>query len=382
MKKNKKCVMLIFCGMLLILSYLAVIQQSPATVTTVSDETLTQKLDPYYIDISSKTDFDNEKDRGTGTPEDPYVIENRVVNLSGDNMGGISIFGTGYHFIIQNCVFIGDEYYSGIEIWTAHNGTLINNTLTNFRYGISVKGASNINITYNNLSNNNWRGLELAYVLTYSQFIRVINNTMVANKLQSGCRVDWVYNCTFINNTCNDNGAKGFWLKNAKYNVVENNVANDNGDYGFLVEYAHFNNFTYNSADGNPVDGVRCSNSIYNNFINFTVNDSGHHGFDLTNASHSKLINNTVTNNGEHGFLITYYSSYNTITFNTMRNNGWMCLFQDTSTCTGNIIANNDCDEAGDGGVPGFGGFFAFLGILLLIYVAILLRNHPKHWNI
>ena len=360
--------------MLLIGSYLTVMQLSPATGATDSNGSLTQKLDPYYIDISSKTDFDNEKDRGTGTPGDPYVIENRVINLSGDSMGGISIFGTGYHFIIQNCVFIGDIYYSGIEIWEAANGTIINNTLTNFRYGISVKGASNINITHNNLSENNWRGLELAYVLESSQLIRVINNTMVGNELQSGCRVDWVYNCTFINNTFNNNGAKGFWLKNARFNVITDNVANDNGDYGFLVEYAHFNNFTHNNADGNPVDGFRSSDSSHNNFINNTVNDSGGFGFHFNNATYSKLINNTVTNNAEHGILVTYYSSYNTITYNTIRGNGWDCIFQD-STSIGNIITNNECDQTENGGIPGFELHLIFLSIITLLEITIFLKK-------
>ncbi|TFG04242.1 MAG: right-handed parallel beta-helix repeat-containing protein, partial [Promethearchaeota archaeon] len=329
---KKKGVLVIWCGLLVIASYCAVMQLTPGIEGVDSGAPLMVKVDPYYIEIYSKTGFETHKDSGNGTLGSPYVIENRVINMTGQLKGGISIFGTGYHFIIRNCVLIGDNYYAGIEIWNAANGTLMNNTITKFRYGISVKGASMVNISENQLNYNHWRGLELAYVLASSHSIQVINNTMMGNVLQSGCRVEWVYDCTFINNTFNNNGAKGLWLKNAHGSIVTNNVANANGDYGFLVEYAHLNNFTHNRAHGNPVSGFRATNSITNHFINNTVTGSGEHGFQLINASQSHLLNTTITNNGYHGILVTYHSSYNTIMYNTIQGNGWDCIFQDSTS--------------------------------------------------
>jgi parallel beta-helix repeat protein len=331
-------------------------------IASNADEPLTARLDPYYIDINGQSDFETWASSGNGMAGTPYIIENRYVNLSGQSKGGIKIFGTGYYFIIRNCIFIGDGFYSGVEIWEAQNGAVINSTFTNFRYGISVKGASNINITRNNLSRNNWRGLELAYVLGPSQFIRVINNTMADQELQCGCRVEWVSNCIFINNTFNNNGAKGLSLTNAHYNTIENNSANNNGDFGFLVEKSYFNNFTRNTACGNPLDGIRVSDSFNNTFYQNTVKGNDEYGFELDNTSYCTFTNNTVMDNGDRGILLVYHSSHNTFSLNIFAGNGGECIYI-APTCEYNEIKDNTCDYIENGEVAGFEFLLSFLSL-------------------
>ena len=375
MKPKTKGTLLIFSILLILMPLLMMLQPNFSIDLNNSNAPLTKKLD--YIDINGYSDFvTHSTPGGDGTPGNPFVIENLNLNLSSYDCG-ISIFGTDYHFIIRNCQFFGGGYESGIEIWNAANGTITNNTMTNYRYGILVKGATNINITINNLSYNSWRGLEVYSILASSQFIRVINNTMVSNVAQSGCVVDWVYNSTFINNTCNNNGAKGFRIENSEDIVFINNTANNNGDYGFLVEYSHNNNFTHNTAIGNPLDGFRISDSINNQFYNNSVIGNIGCGFQLVNATYSILTNNTVKNNEKHGIKLWYYSSHNNITLNTIQGNGWDCIYE-SDTCINNIIDEELCSIGNGGEIPGFQWIFSLLGVCFVIaFLTIVAR---KRW--
>ena len=76
MKKNFKLLVFIFSVLLVVLPLLTVIISSPSMIAADFDEPLTHKLDPVYINIDSKPDFETYSSTGTGTPGDPYIIEN------------------------------------------------------------------------------------------------------------------------------------------------------------------------------------------------------------------------------------------------------------------------------------------------------------------
>ncbi len=365
-------------GILLVfLPIISSISPNPTLSAADMDGSFTN-LDTYQIDIQYTSHFIAESDSGSGSPSDPFIIENRTIDLTGQSKGGISIFNTGDHFIIRNCFLIGDDEAAGILIWDAENGTLTNNTITNFQYGIQIQAASYVNITHNILTANYWRGLEIAYVLASSQFINVINNTITNQYLQSGCRVDWAYHCSFINNTCNDNAAKGLWLANAHDNLVLNNTANNNGDYGFLVEDANFNNFTLNTAIGNPLNGFRADDCHNLTFHLNTALDNDDSGYEWLNVSYSTFTNNSAILNGFHGLLLTYYSAHNTITENTFEQNERECIFE-SSTCSNNQVENNNCDTVEGGGIPGFQWIISVYGLTIALFVTVRIakRRNP-----
>ena len=241
--------------------------------------------------------------------------------------------------------------------------------------GTSYKGTVNINITHNRLTSNDWRGIQVESYFNPAQFIRVINNTIVDQNLQSGCRVVWAYNCTFINNTCSNNGAKGLWIYNSQDIIVLNNTANNNGDYGFLIEDTHNANYSQNTAKNNPGDGFDVEDSTNIRLVNNTADSNTGYGFQFDNVSFSTLFNNTVLNNGKHGILLTYYSSDNLITLNTIRGNGWDCIYE-SPTCENNIIENNKCDQPGGGGIPGFQWLISLFGLTTAI--SLLTGLKPK----
>lgn len=346
------------------------------------NELLAVKLDPYHIDIDSKTDFETYSTTGNGTAINPFIIENLNLDLSGE--GGITIFGTDYYFIIRNCVLNGTDLYAGIEIWETTNGIITNNNITNFKYGILVKSSSmysseNINITNNTLIDNYWRGIELSSLFPAHPVIDidVINNTIRDQELQSGCRVDTATDSVFINNTFIDNHAKGLWLDNTENMLVINNTANNNGDYGFLIENTHHSNFSKNTANGNPVDGFKCYDCLYNNFNNNSVIGNSGYGFQLFNVSHSSLINNSIKNNGGHGILITYYSTYNTIQYNTILGNDGRCIFESSGSAN-NVIEDNICDDTTETPpIPGY-QFILIISALIVLVIPLLIVDRKR----
>jgi len=120
--------------------------------------------------------------RGSGTPSDPFVISNWIIDAS--STIGIDIRGTTACFVILDCSIHGGETagYAGISLTGCTNGEIISNNCTdndrgislasdadgnrltgnllfsNAAYGISIEGSSR-NIVWNNtLAQNNGAG--------------------------------------------------------------------------------------------------------------------------------------------------------------------------------------------------------------------------------
>ena len=72
--------------------------------------------------ILSDDDFDNYDFAGSGTAEDPFLIEDLKITKEPKNeyMYAIKIFNTTKHFVIQNCRL--EDYHGGISL--SHNEKL------------------------------------------------------------------------------------------------------------------------------------------------------------------------------------------------------------------------------------------------------------------
>jgi len=137
---------------------------------------------------------------GSGTENDPYIIENWVISAENDN--GISIRNTTAYFVIRNCVVENgsSSYNNGIYLDNVKNGRVENCTFKNNGEGIFLWDSDNNTIS-NNICVNNDRGIHLGY---YSD-----NNTL-------------------DNNTCENNWrgiSIGPW---SNYNILENNTCSNN----------------------------------------------------------------------------------------------------------------------------------------------------------
>ena len=93
---------------------------------------------------------------GSGTPNDPYIIENLFFDLQGVG-GGMLIEDSREHFIVRNCWFNHSgrgELDAGIYIIKSGNGTITNNIFTNIQRSVLIHLNGDINITNINITNN------------------------------------------------------------------------------------------------------------------------------------------------------------------------------------------------------------------------------------
>jgi len=106
--------------------------------------------DPNYN--WSKTVAENDWCNGSGTYEDPYVIENLYVNAHG--VGGcVFITNSKKYFVIRNCWFENsdwDGFGNGVYLLLVENGTIADNIILYTRTGIHTNiGVYNITISNN-----------------------------------------------------------------------------------------------------------------------------------------------------------------------------------------------------------------------------------------
>jgi len=111
----------------------------PATIPLAEASGLT----PHKpIEIIGNEGFTRENGvvAGSGTPDDPYIIEGWEIDASG-NRYGIVIVNTTAYFIIRNCEIHG-AILAGILLVNVTNGKIIGNTLANNILGIIIAYSS------------------------------------------------------------------------------------------------------------------------------------------------------------------------------------------------------------------------------------------------
>ncbi|MFX0209381.1 MAG: nitrous oxide reductase family maturation protein NosD, partial [Candidatus Hodarchaeota archaeon] len=216
------------------------------------------KKDPIFIDGDS--DFAQQANRfgwpGSGTLEDPYIIEHDVEipykkgkKKSSIPPAAISISNTTVHFIIRSSTL--SNYNGGVDgivLWNVINGEISDNFIFNFVNGIFLVGSDYITISDNTIQGYS----ESASIRPTSQSIR-----FKLNKIQA-----------FI--------SRGVFLDPSNHNVITNNRIS--GYTGTGVELLDSSD---NLIDGNMIDnsagenGVFLAGSDYNNITNNDIYDSG-----------------------------------------------------------------------------------------------------------
>jgi parallel beta-helix repeat protein len=210
------------------------------------------------IVITSNDDFETQGWPGSGTPEEPYVIEG--LSISGASDAGIDISFVSVYFIIRDCLIT--SCHAGISTVYTSNGLLVNNTCnSNDGGGIYLREQSN-NIT-------------------------IINNTLSCN--QMGVYFwgwyDSSTNVTVIGNTCNDNSDTGIFIDRAVSVIVANNTCYYNCN-GIQPHYATSvvleNNTIYGGQYGIKVDGGNNISITWNVMRgnHYPAKDTGGHSFD------------------------------------------------------------------------------------------------------
>ena len=244
-------------------------------VTVTQAPPVAAKTDHSPIYITADSGFASGGFPGSGTQEDPYVIENLQITTNTLRRNGVEIRNTRAHFIVRGCeitaAYIGilvEDTAPGTASITgnvikavSHEGggivlgsdgvTVTNNTCTGFVEGIHTNYADDCAITLNNFSYNSYHGVSLRYshdnlvahntilgngahgvfIIRDSTGNRVINNTFSGNSQMETYDWDDIYHFT-VGSQGLDEGRGNHWSDE------ETLRGNSWSDYGGEGEYA------------------------------------------------------------------------------------------------------------------------------------------------
>lgn len=230
---------------------------------------------------------------GSGSSSDPFVISDWKLSASGGN--GISIAWTTVHFIISNVVVNATGFYDSVVLRGIANGTIQDSSFSGG--GISVFS---------------------------SQAISIINNTITDSKF--GILLDASYDNTISSNRLYHIQQVGIFVR-ASRNLIEGNSVTD-GSYGGvnidgMTGFGDDNRIVNNVVEGNAQYGVGLWRARNNLIKRNAVSENGGAGIMITASSTENLVEqNGVVNNGADGILVDEQSTENKILGNTVTGNG------------------------------------------------------------
>lgn len=290
---------------------------------------------------------------GSGTFDDPYIIEGIMVNGTYKNCGiGIRDYTDGY-FIIQNCTIMNGSgningYGGGLYLGNVKNGKIINNNCTlNVMHGMYIESVSNITIHGNDFINNGHGGIRL-----YGNVENItISNNNCSQNSNDGLLINGLnpFNITIKNNILNNNGESGIEITNGEKCRIRNNTISYNLNGIQLKsgadEISIENNTFYKNYRGLQLQSLEPSNKIcFNRILNSTF-----HGIELMFWT---LENNTITHNlisGNEGWGIVVRGINNTLSYNEILYNDLGGIVLTDSANNTHILNNNITFNEGNG---------------------------------
>ncbi len=264
--------------------------------------------DSIFITVN----YDLEVFPGSGTEEDPYLIEG--YNITTKDNCGIHIRWTTRHFIIRNCYV--DAADVGIYIGYIADGsaTVINNTCNNNSHGIGLCSSYNSTIANNKCNNNNIHGIEL----WDSDYSTVTNNTC-SNNLW-GILIENSGSSTVANNTCNNNGKYGILLKSSDSSTVANNTCSNN-NVGIRLGFSGSSIVSNNMCENNNWRGISLGSSDSSNIINNTCSNTNYNSIYISYSEFCDITYNHLQENEEYGICLGFYADNNSIHHNNFIDN-------------------------------------------------------------
>jgi parallel beta-helix repeat protein len=197
--------------------------------------------DPINIDGNADFTATNGVVDGSGTENDPYIIQNWAI--SAENAQGIEISNTTSYFIVRNClVENGGVSFDGIFLYNTLNGKIENFTSYNNYSGIHLDSSSNNTLANSSCSNDEYD------IRLDSSFNNILTNNSCSNS-SSGIYLSYSDNDNLVNNTC-DTSYYGISLYSSSDDTLTNN-SSDNDGYGIYLsgsndDRIYHNNFVNN----------------------------------------------------------------------------------------------------------------------------------------
>jgi len=316
------------------------------TVTAASTEARIFNVTADYVNIS-----------GFAARETSDLIEAEIYRCGGGGGGsggtyppGWGIYRTGVylgsgvdHCNISDNIISGNDY--GIYLDRSSNNNLSGNTASDNDRGIWLHSSSNNTLTGNIMSGNSHNFGIRGYSLSH-----FIQNIDTSNKVDGKPIYYWVGQQD--KQIPSDAGFVG--IVNS-INITVSDLTLANNSMGVL--FAHTSNSrieNVTASSNNYHHGIylffSSNNTITGNTLrNNTASGSDLCGIYLEGSSNNTLTNNTASNNG-YGIWLHSSSNYNTLTNNTANSNNYYGIWLHSSS-NYNTLTNNTASGNGDDGI-------------------------------
>jgi parallel beta-helix repeat protein len=287
------------------------------------------------ITILSDNEFASQGFNGSGTVDDPYLIEGFNITASKGNLIGIST--TTIYFTIKNNILNGlSKASSGISLLNVVNGIIENNNIVNHEsYGVVLDHSSH-NVITNNTITNNFIGLRLG-----RHGDNTITKNTINNNINSGINSDHSRNDIFSRNVVTGNHHVGILFQGSAGSTVFANVISNNSFQGIFLSASEDCTISSNFISNNRYEGVHASGSDQIGISNNTISNNGHEGLFLSDSISFSVLNNNISKNNGYGVLFDELSHYGTISGNFFVGNNPVGESQACDGGIDNIFENN-----------------------------------------
>ncbi|MHA1340382.1 MAG: right-handed parallel beta-helix repeat-containing protein, partial [Promethearchaeota archaeon] len=276
-----------------------------STTSSVTFTTNNIKRSPYSsanhppIVINGNNELAAFCTKGSGTVNDPYIIEDLIIDSA--TATGICIGNTNLYLIIRNCTIEDSTLsftYFGIEIQNSQNIIIENNTINSNNDGILFHpSTSDIEIKNNTICHNGGVGIKI----WGGKNFKITNNNISYNS-EHGILTVQINSSIITNNNATYNKYSGIGISESNTTLVSENTVigncKTNNNAGILVSHSNEINVTSNIVSYNEYTGISFDRS--NNNIAFK---------------------NLINNNKQDGMFVGISSSNNTIWDNKFENN-------------------------------------------------------------
>lgn len=261
---------------------------------------------------------------GSGTANEPYVIENLQIDAANES-SAIFIGNTTAFLVIRNCDVSGSAYNSppylsggAISVYNATNIVIENNQChdceSEFGDGIDIIESNLITINNNTCSDVWW-----AISLTSSCNVTVTNNSCNGNFL-GVYLYDSSNNNSISNNDCSANYCGISIESYSNDNVVSKNDFSG-GNYSIYSWFSSNNTISKNDCNGCHMFTIYLNNTNDTSIVDNDLIGCDGYGIYLESSDRNTISENTIHETTEYGIYLGNSSDHNSFDFNLMLNN-------------------------------------------------------------
>lgn len=149
--------------------------------------------DSTPLTFENNFDDGDTPDAGTGTEDDPFIIENVYIDAEIEGGDGITIKDVdNSYWIIRNSRIVNtcDSENAGIYLENVANGVIQSNIIDNCYYAIQVENCENITVFGNMLSNSQGYGMHLKGCESIASYYNYFENSGIRHAYDNAAN-DW-----------------------------------------------------------------------------------------------------------------------------------------------------------------------------------------------